>query len=223
MKILVIAPHPDDETLGMGGTIHRLATEGHEITVAIVTRGWEPVFSAAGTDRVREEARSAASILGVAELRFMDLPVTRLDGLPKHEINAAFDELVDQTTPEWVFLPHAWDRHEDHRQSFAAAMVALRPQAGRKFVKRILSYETVSETHWTIPGAEVAFAPHLYVDISDHLETKLQAMACYESQIQPHPSARSLEALRALANWRGSVFAMVAAEAFQVLRERWDR
>ena len=220
MKTLVIAPHPDDEVLGVGGAMRALADEGAEITVAIVTKGWAPLFPEPQVAQVREEARTANASLGIQTVRFMDLPVTRLHALPEHELNAAFDQLVLEERPECVFLPFPGDRHEDHRQVFDAAMVALRPVESRAFARRILCYETVSETHWTASYVEPAFQPQVWFDISAQLDAKLAAMKLYASQLRPPPDARSLEALRALAVWRGSVVGMGAAEVFTVVRER---
>ncbi len=220
MHVLVIAPHPDDEILGAGGTLRRLIHEGHRVTTAIVTKGWPPLFPAAQVARVREEAIAANASLGVDDVRFMDLPVTRLHGLPEHELNAAFAQLIADTAPEVVLLPFPGDRHEDHRQVFDAAMVALRPVGAAAHVRRILCYETVSETHWSAPGLEIGFNPHLFLDISEHLEAKLAAMALYASQVRAAPDARSIDAVRALAVWRGSVASLAAAEAFVAVRER---
>jgi LmbE family N-acetylglucosaminyl deacetylase len=219
MKVLVISPHPDDEVLGAGGTIHRLASEGHDVTVAIVTKGWTPLFPDEQVRQVRDEAQAASAVLGVRKVRFMDLPVTKLHMLPEHELNAAFDQLISDEKPEWVFLPFPGDRHEDHRQVFDGGLVALRPVAERSFVKRILCYETVSETHWAASRIEPPFEPQLWFDIADHLKAKLAAMAKYASQVRAAPDARSLEAISALATWRGSVVGMPAAEAFMLVRE----
>lgn len=218
MKVLVIAPHPDDEVLGAGGTMRRLAQEGHAVTAAIMTRGWEPLFPESQVETVRAEARDASAHLGVTP-RFVDLPVTRLALMPEHELNAALDQLVADERPEWVFLPHPGDRHEDHRQLYDAAMVALRPVGGRDYVRRIWCYETVSETHWAAAHMEPNFAPQTWVDISAQLPDKLEAMSRYASQVQPAPGPRSLEAVEALAVWRGSVVSMAAAECFEVVRE----
>ena len=219
MNVLIIAPHPDDEVLGVGGTMHRLASEGHDVAVAIVTKGWPPLFPDEQVQQVRTEAQAAADALGVSKLHFMDLPVTQLHALPEHKLNEAFDRLILDTQPEWVFLPHPGDRHEDHRQVFDACMVALRPVASRNFVRRVLCYETVSETHWSVSGIEPQFEPHVWIDISSHLDAKLAAMQKYVSQVRPAPDARSLEAVTALATWRGSVVGLPAAEAFMLVRE----
>jgi LmbE family N-acetylglucosaminyl deacetylase len=221
MKVLVISPHPDDEVLGAGGTIARLAREGNEITVVIATKGWEPLFALSQVEQVRAEAVEASKVLGVKSLRFMDLPVTRLDSMPRHELNKVFDELIGQEKPELVFLPFYGDIHEDHRQIFEACMVALRPVSNRKYVKQILAYETVSETHWSAPYIENNFEPQLWVDISEQLPTKLEAMRQYKSQLQAEPDARSIEALSSLAKWRGSVVGIHAAECFSIVRQIW--
>ncbi|NOS99178.1 MAG: PIG-L family deacetylase [Phycisphaerales bacterium] len=220
-RILVIAPHPDDEVLGVGGTIRRLVDEGCRVTVAIATVGWAPLYPDDQVARVRAEAGEANRLLGVHELRFLDLPVTKLDRLPRHEINAVFDRLVTDVQPRWVFLPFAGDRHEDHRQVFEAAQVALRPVAARDPLTRIWCYETVSETHWAVPTVEPTFQPQAFMDVSAQLAVKLQAMRVYASQLRTPPDARAPEAVAALARWRGSVAGMNAAEAFVVVRERW--
>jgi LmbE family N-acetylglucosaminyl deacetylase len=221
MKVLVVSPHPDDEVLGVGGTIARLANEGNDITVAIVTKGWEPLFPNSQVEQVRLEANAASRVLGVKSLRFMDLPVTKLNMLPKHQLNEEFENLIKQEEPELVFLPFCGDRHEDHRQVFNACMVALRPEVNYKCVKQILCYETVSETHWSAAYVESCFEPQLWVDISNHLSTKLKAMRSYASQLRQEPDARSLEAISSLAKWRGSMVGMSAAECFVVVRQCW--
>lgn len=219
-RVLVVAPHPDDEVLGAGGTIHRWSSEGCHVTVAIATRGWAPLFDEAQVAQVRKEAQRANALLGVADLMFMDLPVARLSELPRHELNSAFAKLMAETSPHTVLLPHPSDLHRDHLEVFNACQVALRPLSRCLNVRRIWCYETVSETHWAAPGTTVPFDPQVYVDVSESIEVKLEAFRTYASQNQPAPQARSLEALGALATFRGSVMNMKAAEAFVCLRER---
>jgi LmbE family N-acetylglucosaminyl deacetylase len=221
MKVLVVSPHPDDEVLGTGGTIARLTNEGNDVTVAIVTKGWEPLFPNSQVEQIRAEARAAGQVLGVNSLRFMDLPVTKLNEIHKHQLNKEFDQLVSEEEPELVFIPFCGDRQEDHRQVFDACMIALRPLVSRKYVKRILCYETISETHWSAACIEPYFEPQLWVDISNYLSVKLEAMRRYISQLRQEPDARSLEAISSLAKWRGSMVGMPAAECFVVVRECW--
>lgn len=218
MKVLIIAPHPDDEVLGVGGTMHRLAAEGHELVVAIATKGWAPLFDEAQVARVRAESSEANRALGVLDLRFLDLPVTKLQELPEAELNRTFGDLVDDVRPAWVFLPFPGDRHEDHRQVFDASMVAIRPLPERDYIKMVLCYETVSETHWGAGGMEPAFNPQYVVDVTDHLEAKCEAMRLYPSQLKAAPDARSIEAIQALARWRGSTVGRHAVEAFMLVR-----
>lgn len=221
MKVLVVSPHPDDEVLGAGGTIARLAGEGNHVTVAIVTKGWEPLFPESQVEQVRSESREANELLGVKSLRFMDLPVTRLDQIPKHELNGAFEQLIAEEEPELVFLPFKSDLQEDHRQVYQACMVALRPVLSHKYVRQILCYETASETHLSGAKVKSCFEPQLWVDISSHLVTKQDAMCKYQSQLQQEPHSRSLEAISSLAKWRGSIVGFSAAECFVVVRECW--
>ncbi len=219
MNVLVIAPHPDDEVLGCGGTLRRMVDEGHAVHVAIVTRGWAPLFPDAQVSQVRAEAQAAAARLGVSRLHFLDLPVTKLSHLPEHELNGALHSLIGSVDPQWVFLPFRSDVHEDHRQVYDAALVALRPLPGRLNVERILCYETLSETHWYGPGIEPPFVPQVYIDISSQLAAKLDAMRLYASQLRSAPNARSIESLEALARFRGMTVHAPAAEAFVLIRE----
>lgn len=217
---MVIAPHPDDEVLGCGGTIARYAAEGRSVAVAIATKG-TPLFPAAQVRRVRREAKRAADVLGVRELLFLDLPVTTLNRMPLDKLNGTFSRLIARVRPEVVFLPFPGDRHEDHRQVFNAAMVAIRPDGRRHLVQRVCCYETVSETHWSAPGIEPAFSPSWHIDISGTLAAKLAAMREYASQLEEGIPARSLGAIEALARFRGSVVGFAAAEGFAIVRDLW--
>ena len=220
MNVLVIAPHPDDEVLGCGGTIHRLAGDGHRVTVVIVTRGWSPLYALQDVERVQDEARRANQLLCGTEPMFLDLPTTGLKDLPAYKINGAVRDVITSVDPQWVFLPFPGDRHEDHRSVYSAACVALRPIRPNPTVATIACYETPSETHWHSPGLEPAFDPNWFVDISDHVDAKLQALQCYQSQLKPDqaPPARQPEAVRSLARWRGATVGLHAAEAFVIVR-----
>lgn len=218
-KILVIAPHPDDEVLGCGASLRRWADEGHETHIAIVTRGWPPLFAETQVEQVRAEARAAAARLGVQHLHFLDLPVTKLALMGEHELNGAMNRLIEEARPNWALLPFRNDVHEDHRQVYDAAIVALRPLAHRAFIERILCYETLSETHWGGVGIEQQFLPQVFVDVSATLPAKLDAMRCYVSQLRPAPDARSIESLEALARFRGMTVNCHAAEAFMLVRD----
>ncbi len=215
---LVLAPHPDDEVLGCGGTMARIVAAGGTVDVAIVTRGRPPRFDDAQADRVRAEAEQAHRRLGVAQTHFLDLPAAELDRMAQADLNHAIAKVVKAVEPDTLFVPFVGDLHIDHRLVFEAALVAARPR-GSHYPRRILAYETVSETNWSAPTLAPAFHPNVFVDITDYLEAKLAAFACFESQCQPPPDERSLETLRALATVRGSTVTRVAAEAFMLIRE----
>lgn len=217
-RTLVIAPHPDDETLGVGGTIARLAKAGHEVFVAVVTTGQSPDYSAAETTQVRSEAVQAHAILGVEKTFWLDLPAARL-GETSHVIrNAALRELIKQVEPTTLFVPFAGDIHIDHQLTFLSAMVAARPNQ-TKYPGTILAYETLSETNWNAPYLSPGFVPNVFVDISQTLELKLEAMRMYGSQIRAFPHERSTEALHALATLRGATVHRPSAEAFVLIRD----
>jgi LmbE family N-acetylglucosaminyl deacetylase len=215
---LVLAPHPDDDVLGCGGTIARLAACGSRVDVAIVTRGQAPRFAEAQVAQVRAELAEAHALLGVTQTHFLDLPAAELDRVGQAEVNQAVAGIIGVVAPDTLFVPFVGDLHFDHRIVFDAAMVAARPR-GSSYPRRILAYETVSETNWSAPGLSPAFQPNIFVDISDHVDAKLKAFALFASQCKSFPDERSLATLAALAALRGSTVNRHAAEAFMLIRE----
>lgn len=219
-RAAVLAPHPDDEVLGCGGTMARLAAAGSEVHVVIATRGRPPCYPEAYMERVMGEARAAHAMLRVHQTHHLDLPAAALDTLPAAEINARLGDCLDAIAPDTLFVPFVGDVHLDHQIVFTSAMVWARPRhAGAP--ARVLAYETLSETNWYAPGVTPGFQPNLFVDISDHLDQKIDAFAAFESQAKPFPDERSLEAIRALATLRGATVYCAAAEAFVAIREIW--
>lgn len=214
MKILVFAPHNDDEVLGVGGTIAKYAAEGHEVFICEVTSG-------NNLDRVnliKSEARKAHEILGVKESIFLDLPVVGLRELPLKDINAEFVKVVKYVNPNIVYIPHKGDMHMDHAMVSHSAMVAMRP-IDNKDLKEIYVYETLSETEWNIPTVDNAFIPNVWSDISKFIEKKKSAMNCYQTQIREAPHPRSNEIIEALAKLRGSTIGVSYAESFMLVRK----
>ena len=213
MKVLVFAPHNDDEVLGVGGTIAKYTQSGNQVIVCEVTSGSNENI----VKKIKKEALQAHKLLGVTETVFLDLPVVNLKNLEVDKLNASFLEIVQKVKPDVAFISHKGDMHIDHYEVAMAAMVALRP-VNNPQLKAIYAYETLSETEWSIPNAENAFMPNVWTDITNTFTSKVEAMKCYQTQLQEFPHPRSLQAIDALANLRGSTICVNKAEAFMCLR-----
>lgn len=223
-RILVIAPHADDETLGAGGTIAKWAHGGAQVVVAVMTGAGDdqphPMGPRTRWDTVREELRRACAILGVSEILFEEIPAVSVADQPVWKLNQTTLSVIERVAPDVLYVPFPFDLHKDHRELFQSFAVHWRPHLPLGHaIKEVYTYEVPSETHLNMPYVEQGFLPNRWVDISDFIELKMRALACFESQLQPHPAARSLEAIRALAVWRGSQIGVEAAEAFVIVRQ----
>ena len=218
MRVLVIAPHPDDEVLGVGGTIAKRANAGDEVYVCIVTKGYPPLFDQEMIEQGRRECIQADQILGVRKTVFLDLPAVMLETVPRNELNQKIAEVVQNVDPDEVYIPHRGDMQIDHQMVVDAAMVAVRPR-GKRYPKRVYAYETLSETGWNIPNTTNEFIPTVYEDISDTIDAKISAMSVFRSQLSQFPEARSIGAIEALARFRGATVGVQAAESFSLIRE----
>jgi LmbE family N-acetylglucosaminyl deacetylase len=217
-RILIVAPHPDDEVLGCGGVIARHVATSDDVYVVIVSKGAPDVFQPEFVEQGRQEAAAANKMLGTKRMFFLDFPAPRLDSVPKSTLAGALKDVIVQVQPATVYLPHHGDLHGDHKAVYWATLVATRPNGGF-FPGRLLCYETSSETEWGAPPACDAFVPTVFVDVSQYLGVKLEAMKCYGSQLALSPRARSLASIEALARVRGSTIGVPAAEAFGLVRE----
>jgi LmbE family N-acetylglucosaminyl deacetylase len=215
--IVVVAPHKDDETLGAGGTIARRVGEGDRIHVVTVTKGCPPLYAEETEARCRREAEEAHRRLGVHESHWLSLPAAELDSVPHRILNERLAAVLDEIDPDEIYIPFLGDVHGDHRAVFDAALVAVRPHRGR-FPAEVYAYETLSETNWNAPYLTPGFHPTHFVDISAHLEAKLDALRCFASQMRSSPHERSIETARALAVLRGATIGVPAAEAFVTIR-----
>lgn len=216
MKILVIAPHPDDEVLGCGGTIAIHSKKGDDVYLCIATKAYAPDWSKEFIKNRKREVASANKILGIKKSYFLNFPTVKLDTIPQKELNDSISKVVNKVKPQMVFVSHKGDLNKDHRLVFEATLVAVRPVADHR-VEKLLSYETLSETEWGLPSE--IFIPNVFVDISDTIEAKIEAMKAYESEIRPYPSPRSLEMIEILAKKRGAEAGIRFAEAFMLIRE----
>jgi LmbE family N-acetylglucosaminyl deacetylase len=217
-KILVFAPHPDDEILGCGGTLIKNVQKGNEVYVCIVTKGCEPYFNEAKTMENRADNLACHKFIGVTKTFFLDFPAVLVETVNRIEFNGKFLDVVKEVQPDEVYIPHYGDMQKDHQVVAEACMVALRPKYFPQ-VKKILGYETMSETDWNAPNVQNAFIPNVFEDITDQLELKKEALSYYKMQLSPFPDARSLGAIDALAKYRGALMHWKAAEAFMLIRE----
>ncbi len=218
MNVLVVAPHADDEMIGVGGTIVKHIAQNNKVYICIATKGAQPIFENAYVDKIRDETIKSHKFIGIEKTYFLDFPAVMLEQIPRYEINGGLLRVINETKPDIVYIPHFGDMQKDHQIIAEAAMVAVRPKYEHK-IRAVYAYETLSETEWNIPHAANAFIPNVFNDISDFLDSKLEAMKIYESQLADFPNPRSLEAIEALAKYRGSTINVKAAESFMLIRE----
>jgi LmbE family N-acetylglucosaminyl deacetylase len=223
-KVLVIAAHPDDEVLGCGGTMARLAAEGAEVHVVILANGLtsRPDFDAAQAAAAlkvhHDRAERAGKLLDAASVQVLGFSDQKMDTLPLLDITQAIEREIERLQPDTVFTQHGGDLNMDHVITYRATLTATRPMAGRS-VRRVYAYEVASSTEWAFQRFEPRFHPSVFFDIASTLEKKIAAMQVYESETRAFPHPRSPEALRAIAHRWGSVVGVQAAEAFELVRE----
>lgn len=218
-RVLVVAAHPDDEILGMGGTIARHALhEDAEVTVLWVSEGSTTQYPGDQEIQLRKfkEAEAAARRLGVRNFVQGDLLDMRLDTMPHIEVNRVIEDVVEEFGPDTVYTVHP-DVNSDHRAVFQSAMVATRPGAGRS-IRRVLTFATTSGIEWT-PPFQQTFTPNWFSDITATVEDKVEAFAEYTTETRPWPHPRSSRAIRATAQHWGSWVGREAAEPFTLVRE----
>ncbi len=220
MKVLVIATHMDDEVLGCGGAISKHVESGDDPFVCFIAhRIYNHKFDREKNEVEKKHANVAKDILGYNEAYFLDLPDERLDASVQ-DIIIPVERHIGEIQPEIVYIPFSDDNNQDHRAVFDAARVALRPSA-TPFTKNIYMYEVPSSTEQSPPLKECAFLPNYYVDITEHIEKKIEAFKSYETEKRDYPHPRSDEALRVLAQKRGTEIGFKFAEAFMILRDKW--
>ena len=219
MRVLAVSAHPDDETLGCGGTLLAHADAGDEISWIVATQAHEPEWSSDTIARKAAEVDEVAAAYG-AEVTRLGLATTRLDTVAASELMSALAPVIETARPEVVYTVHPGDVHTDHRALYTALMSVLRPPRMRALgVRRVLAFETLSSTDAHAPALAAPFRPTVYRDISPYLERKLEVMALFETETQEDPLPRGPSAIRALARWRGATIGVEYAEAFELIRE----
>jgi LmbE family N-acetylglucosaminyl deacetylase len=210
--VLVIAAHPDDEVLGCGGVLAQHARNGEPTSIAIVCEGESLRY---GPDGVGQSShiRRAADTLGCSSVHHLRFPDQALDTVRLTELIAPLEKIVRQVRPRVVYAQYGGDVNRDHQVLFQAILVATRPT--ETFIEAVYAFDTASSTEWAYPRS---FVPDTWADISDTLDVKLAAMACYESELRPYPHPRSLRALENRARAFGNQVCMEAAEVFMTVR-----
>jgi len=223
-KILVVAAHPDDEILGCGGTIARLAQEGKKVYIAILGEGITSRYKEreAADQKLVEDLRSrskdVAKILGAEPPFLFGLPDNRFDTIPLLDIVKTLEDLIYKIKPSTIFTHGGGDLNIDHSIMHRATLTATRPVAGMP-IKQVYAYEVPSSTEWAFGQFNKNFNPRVFIDIKATIEKKVEAMEIYESEVRSFPHPRSPQALRVLAKKWGSVIGLEAAEAFELIRE----
>jgi LmbE family N-acetylglucosaminyl deacetylase len=220
MTVLVISTHPDDETLGCAGTLLKHRANGDQVYWLIVTEATEPRWSAEVIKRKATEVETVAKAFDVEQFFKLGFPTVKLDQIPQDELMGKIKEVVSKVGPETVYLVHGNDVHTDHQAVFTASMSVLKPVYMAELgVRRILCYETLSSTEAAPPRQGRIFLPNVFSDISPYLESKIDVMKLYETELHEDPLPRGPSAIRALARYRGATIGVEYAEAFQMMRE----
>ena len=219
-NVLVVAAHPDDEVLGCGATVAKLAAQGCRVRTLILATGSlsRDDGSAQNVKALERTAQTAAKILGVEHISFAAFPDNAMDTVPLLEVVKRIEQETIEFQPDTVFTHHAGDLNIDHRIAHEAVLTACRPLPGAS-VKTIACFETPSSTEWQSIATPV-FHPTLFVDCSDGMDLKRKAIDCYEMEMRPSPHARSVEQVEDIARVRGRSVGLATAEAFVLTRHK---
>ena len=216
-KILIICPHADDEILGCGGFISKYSKKNYQINVLILTnanKGVPEIYSPEEIRTIRNEANVANKLVGTKKIFFENLPAINLNIYPIYKITNIIDKYIKEVNPEIVLIPSLNDIHDDHKIVFKAAKISMRPNR-KSNIKKILSYEVVSETEWNEQGK--SFNPNYFVSLKKvDINNKVKAFLKYKSQVKKFPHPRSKEGIINLSRVRGSQVFEEYAEAFKV-------
>lgn len=216
-KILCVAVHPDDETLGAGGALLKWKSEGKEIHWLILTAMDRSISETERIDSRSLEIDRVNKEYGFTSMTKLDFITTQLDQYAMADLVKKISTVISKIQPDTLIIPHKYDAHSDHRMAFEALMPFMK-SFRYPYIKTILSMETLSETNYANYGNHEQFFPSYFVDVSDFLESKINIMKIYESELGKHPFPRSEVSLVAQAQLRGAIISAKYAEAFQVIK-----
>ncbi|WP_328186497.1 PIG-L deacetylase family protein [Marinobacter sp. OP 3.4] len=216
--VLVVAAHTDDEALGCGGAIIKHVAQG-DIVYAVFLADGVTSRPDASADQVEERisaATNAHQVLGIKQSYMLGFADNRMDNVPLLDIVQKLEEVLIKVQPQVIYTHHYGDLNVDHRVTHQAVITACRPVPGAS-VKEIYLFEVLSATDWNTPGV-ASFIPNVFVDVSEFLKKKMEALAAYELEMRAAPHTRSMANVRRLAEFRGSCVGFDAAEAFSLIR-----
>ena len=213
---IVVSAHPDDETIGCGGTCVKLTQAGHSVYLLVMTQIYNPDWELSELPKRRAEAVSAAKILGITDVFFAEFKTGHLNSTPMIDLSKSISKIVTKICPEIVYLPPRGDLHSDHDAVFRAGMISCRSLFSSS-IQEIRMYEIATTTRFNTGSQDRYFMPNYYVDITKEMDTKLLAMQSYQSELKEYPHPRSVQGLKILAEERGLLPGMKYAEAFQIV------
>ena len=219
-SILAISAHPDDETLGCGGGLLRHQSLGDELHWLVVTDPWPPMFEKDWIKQRELEIEAVAKAYGMSSCHRAGLQATKLDSVSLGAVIQSIRRVLDEVQPDIIYVVHRGDVHSDHRVTFDATIAATKPFRSKRSTS-IFSYECPSSTNMAAPLVGNVFLPQVYCDVSNFIEQKLEILSIYESEVFPPPHPRSLDAVRALARYRGSTISADYAESYSLIRDVW--
>ena len=222
-RVLVIAAHPDDEVLGVGGTVAKLSAQGVECHLLIITDGSSAQYR--DSDHLQEiidakkiETKNCADILGFKSIHYGELQDMRLDKTPHIVINQVIEKVIDEVQPYTVFTHFYGDVNRDHQEVYKSTLVAVRPVMGQ-MVKELYCYRVPSSTEWTPNKADTMFMPNYFVDIAHYSDLKYKAFSCYSTELREYPHPRSVQYLIETDKAAGLKVGLYAAEEFVLMRK----
>jgi len=216
-KILVVAAHPDDEVLGMGGTLTKLVKDGADVHIAFLSKGETSRGQKTANERLRtSQAEKVINTIKARLYWLANLPDNEFDTVSLLQVTKIVEAIIKKIHPDVIYTHHYGDLNIDHRIAFQAVMTACRP--GKTLVKEIFSFEVLSSTEWQAKIGEKVFLPNYYVNIETYIEDKINLMNIYDREIGTFPFPRSETGIRTLAQYRGMESGLIYAEAFKLIR-----
>lgn len=224
MNYLVVVAHPDDEVLGVGATMYKLAQEGHTVNVCILSGEVNERSNHPTMEELHEDVNNSLSILGVKNIIKGDFPNIQFNIVPHLKLVQFIEKALEETKSEVVFTHHPADLNNDHLHTSLACQAAVRLFQRRPEIsplKEILFMEVPSATEWSLYKGVNQFTPNTFIEVGeDAIDKKIEALSMYRGVMRPYPHPRSHEALKGLAAFRGGQAGMVYAESFESVFRR---